>query len=237
MVGYKGNLDDPTYQIMVRELVKIINEYADNEKVVCDIGCYDDYLVDKVKYKKYYLVDREFIKEELRFFDKKNEYNLIYIEKDINDFLDFAIKSELYFDVVIINSLVEHLTINERDNAFYKIRKILKDSGVLILSYPNCKSLNRLLGVEMGIIPDPTALDEGDKRVEHKIMYDWKALRHFEQYLRMKLIREDGIMFKPLPNSMMVKYFGHELDLFVEIGKQIGPPYCGLLLGVYKKIF
>jgi hypothetical protein len=48
MAGYKGNLDDLTYQIIEKETIRIINEYVDNSKDVCDIVCYDDYLVYKI---------------------------------------------------------------------------------------------------------------------------------------------------------------------------------------------
>lgn len=237
MAGYKGNLDNKTYQAIEKETIRIINEYVDNNKDVCDIGCYDDYLVDKIKYKTICLVDLEFDKVVQRYWNSNEEHNLIYIEKDINDFLEYAIKEEITFDVIIMGSLVEHLTHHQRDSAFYKIRKILNESGILIITYPNCKSLNRLLGVEMNIIPHAGHLGSGDIRVGHKAMYSWNALRQFEGGLKMKLIREEGIMFKPLPNSMMDKYFGHELDLFIDIGKKLGSPYCGLILGIYQKIF
>jgi len=231
MTGYKDILDDPTYQAIQNEIIKIINEYVDNEKDVCDIGCYDDYIASKIKYRTMYLVDREFKDKE------NNKDNLIYVEKGINDFLDYAIENEITFDVIIMSGLVEHLSLHERDNAFYKMRKVLNDSGILIITYPNCKSLNRLLGVEMNIIPHAGYLDSGDIRLGHKVMYSWNSLKRFEGVLKMKLIREEGIMFKPLPNSMMAKYFGHELDLFIDIGKKLGSPYCGEILGVYQKIF
>lgn len=236
MVGYKDTLDDLTYQAIENEIIKIINEYVDDEKDVCDIGCYDDYLADKIKYRNLSMVDKNFEWEKLRFLNG-GKYNIYYIENDINEFLDFAIKDEITFDVIIMSGLVEHLTLHERDNAFYKMRNVLNDSGILILTYPNCKSLNRLLGVEMNIIPYACALDVADRRLGHKVMYSWKALTRFEGLLNMKLIREEGIMFKPLPNAMMAKYFGHELNLFIDIGKKLGSPYCGEILGVYQKIF
>jgi len=89
----------------------------------------------------------------------------------------------------------------------------------------------------MNHLPTANALSPGDRLVGHYYMYDWRAIAHFGMYLGMREIKRTGIMFKPLPNPLMDKYFQEELDLFIEIGKKLGLRACGYILVIYQGVY
>lgn len=234
MIQKKGFMDSyktKTFRRIFEEFRNtILLKYADGlDKVVCSIGSHNDMLAQQINFKELHLVD-------LKFGECKYKYNkyIHYYEMDLNEFITHAIGLGFKFDVIIMSSIIEHLTHVEKVNCLKRIKKLLNPNGVFILGYPNAHSINRLLGVEMGLLSYAAEIKARDKEVGHKHMYSWRSLYAFRGYIGLKEIETKGIMFKPLPNSMMDKYFSDKLDTFIELGKELGIQACAYIVVVYK---
>jgi len=211
------------------ETFKTIKKYTTKEDQVLVLGSHDDYIVNEVNFKQIYLVDLKFGERKY-----KSDPNIFYYEMDLNEFIDNVEESGFKTDVIIMSSVIEHLTIEGKNLCLRRIKKLLKPNGIFILSYPNCRSMNRLLGREMGLLRNPSDISEGDKEVGHKNMYCVYSINMFTTILDLKLVDKRGFMFKPIPNAMMDKYFSDKLDTFIEIGKELGINACAYITLVYK---
>ena len=90
-----------------------------------------------------------------------------------------------------MGNVLEHL--NNVPIVFQNIHKIINPHGHLIVTFPNARSLNRMLGVNMGILLDPFQLSEDDKRVGHVKMYSPEYLGYLGQLTELKLKQEIGL--------------------------------------------
>lgn len=236
MIQKKGFMDSyktKTFRRVFEEFRNtILLKYADGlDKVICSLGSHNDMLAEQINFKELHLVDLEFGECKYKY-NKYIHYHETSVEK-IFGYEDFKGK----FDVVIMKDLVEHLNLFMADFVLSLMHHILAPNGIFILTYPNGRSTNRLLGRELGMLRQPTDLSEADKKVGHKHMYCYYDLKHFDKLIDMKKIQEIGIMFKPLSNSQMDKYFSEkELDTFIQIGYDIGPKACCHIGGVYQNV-
>ncbi|KKM87750.1 hypothetical protein LCGC14_1265790 [marine sediment metagenome] len=228
--GYMGSYSTKTNQRIFEEFINtILLKYcSDSNKIICSLGSYDDVLVDQIKFKELYLVDIKF-----GTCHHKSNTNIHYFEDTVKNIMtheDFQNR----MDVVLMTTIVEHLDEKLLNYIFTHMKNILTNNGLFIFTVPNACSMNRLVGVQLGMLKYPTELDKGDKLVGHKKMYCYRDMPYFLRWLRMKKIEDIGIMFKPLSNSQMDKYFGENLETFIQIGRDLGPKVCSYIGGVYQ---
>ncbi len=98
------------------------------QDVVLDIGAYDCALRDHVQYKEYHAVDLTRLKEGVLLVNVSYE-KLPYPDQK--------------FDVVVMSMLLSHV-----DNPIFTLkeaRRVLKDSGKLVLVFTNIENVNKLL--------------------------------------------------------------------------------------------
>ncbi len=214
-------------------MYKEIKPFTSFNKSVLVLGSFDDSVADEIEFKELYLVEMKF--GDCKYKDK--DKRIQYFEIGLVEFIARSIELNRKFDLIIMTGVIEHLVHQDKTYCLGKIGRLLTENGIFILGYPNCSSTNRLLGVEMNHLPYACALSSGDREIGHYYMYDWRATSHFGMYLGMKEIRKIGIMFKPLPNSLMDKYFKKELDVFIEIGKELGIKACGYILVIYQGFY
>ena len=225
MIGYKTKINN-TYQIIIDKTIKILSQYCNNNSNILEIGCYTDYIADKIEYNKLDLVDLKFGKCEF-----KDNKNIRYYEMDAEVFIK---ETKNKYDIIYMFDVIEHIYPFKRDRILSGLKNILKRDGIVILSYPNSRSSNRLLGVELGFLSRPEDLGEGDIRVGHKQMLSWRSLTLLAKILDLELIKKEGVMFKPLSNSLMDGYFINDLDKFVNLGKKLGYKSCARIIGIFQ---
>ena len=83
-------------------------------------------------------------------------------EFQANIVLDYfeTFDSDERFDCIVMGFILEH--VDDPSFLLDRYKKFLKPSGVMYVAVPNAKSLNRRLGVELGIIDDIYSLNEND---------------------------------------------------------------------------
>jgi len=227
LVGDFSSLNSTNCEKILRDLmIETLKGICNRETDVLDIGAHNIYVAKHLSYKSITLVD-------LRFHEvDPNLENVKYVNEEIYRFLKTNKKK---FDVAILSLFIEHI------HSPYALLNVLYEhlnkDGKIFIRYPNARSVNRLVGAEIGMINTPYTLSEADKKVGHLYMYDWDFVEEIEWKTdrRYKLIEAGGNLFKPLPLAIMDKYFGDKMDIFIKIGKELHPKICAEIWCIIKK--
>ena len=129
------------------------------------------------------------------------------------------------FDSVVMINFLEH--VDDPVASICKARSLLAEGGEVVAFVPNALSLNRRLGVAMGIIKNPYELSEADLKVGHRRFYDMNKLAEDFVNGRMIPIEIGGLFLKPLPNAQMKSWSPELREALYVVGGEL-PEYCGL---------
>jgi 2-polyprenyl-3-methyl-5-hydroxy-6-metoxy-1,4-benzoquinol methylase len=128
------------------------------------------------------------------------------------------------YDTVILAHILEHV-----DNPVEIIKigkKFLKKEGVLLIDVPNANSINRLVGVKMGLLKDKYELHSGDIRIGHRRVYDFESLEKDIHNAGMKVTSKGGVYFKPVANDQIEKFWTEDMvQGFLKLGEDY-PELC-----------
>lgn len=133
------------------------------------------------------------------------------------------------FDIIIMGFVLEHVDDPELIVSRYK--KLLKPGGRVFIAVPNAKSLNRRLGLEMGIIDDIYSLNANDLALGHKRQFCRDTLKQLLVGNGYRIVSEEGIYLKPLPLSVLqtMPDFHASLQAMLKVGIDF-PDLCVALL-------
>src|SRR5690348_1772357 len=107
-------------------------------------------------------------------------------------FEELALKDS--FDLVVMHHVLEHL--ERPEPVLQGIRKLVRDSGILVLSVPNAHALSRQLAVRMGLLESLYALTENDHKHRHHRGYDWQTSEHAAQSAGYSVVGRHGLSMK-----------------------------------------
>lgn len=141
--------------------------------------------------KKHIVIDGSQIVIE-NFKQRHPEYNGKIVYSYFEDYED----KEL-FDYIVMGFVLEHV-----DNPaliLKKYRDRLKPGGKLYAAVPNGKSLNRRLGVAMGMIDDIYSLNKNDIALGHRRQYCAETFQHEIEQSGFNINHIEGIYLKPFP--------------------------------------
>ena len=134
------------------------------------------------------------------------------------------------FDVIVMGFILEH---GEAPGYLLeRFRRFLKPSGRLYVAVPNAKSMNRRLGVELGIIDDIYDLNTNDHALGHRRQYCLDTLKQELTQCGYTLTHQEGIYLKPLPLSVLktLPDFEANLQAMLHIGVDFPELCVGLLI-------
>jgi trans-aconitate methyltransferase len=135
--------------------------------------------------------------------------------------------SPVLFDSVICTYVLEHVV--DPVVVLRQCRNWLKPHGVLCVAVPNAASLNRRMGVRMGLQKDVHELTEMDLKMGHRRIYDGPMLEAdlvsagFQVDLRLTT------MCKPLPNAMFAHLSDAQLEGLFDLGDELPEDQRGIL--------
>lgn len=109
------------------------------------------------------------------------------------------------FDAIVMARALEHLV--DPRPTLRRVAGWLADGGELHVMVPNARSFHRLIGVAMGLLPAPDALNERDVAFGHHRVYDPTTLRGELEGAGLEVVEEGGSSLKFLANAQM-----HALD-------------------------
>ena len=110
-------------------------------------------------------------------------------------------------------------------------RRFLKPGGKMYVAVPNAKSMNRRLGLELGLIDDIYSLNANDIALGHVRQYCRDTLTATVRQAGYRITHEEGIYLKPLPLAMLktMDDFDANLQAMLRVGVDF-PDLCVALL-------
>jgi SAM-dependent methyltransferase len=147
----------------------------------------------------------------------------------VHDYFE-AFDSKQLFDVVIMGFILEH--VDDPGLLLERYKGFLKPGGRIFVAVPNAKSLNRRLGLELGIIDDIYSLNENDLALGHKRQFCRDTLKQLTAEHGYKVVYEEGIYLKPLPLGVLqtLPDFQANLQAMLKVGVDFPDLCVGLLM-------
>lgn len=138
--------------------------------------------------------------------------------------------TEEKFDVIIMGFILEH--VEDPGLILRRYRKFLKPGGKLFVAVPNAKSMNRRLGVELGLIDDIYSLNANDHALGHRRQYCLDTLKSELVESGYRVNYEEGIYLKPLPLGVLktVPDFEANLQAMLRVGIEFPALCVGILI-------
>ena len=139
------------------------------------------------------------------------------------------------FDVIIMGFVLEH--VDDPGVILDRFKKFLAPGGRLFVAVPNAKSLNRRLGLELGMIDDIYDLNENDLALGHQRQFCRETLKSLLSEHGLEADWEEGIYLKPLPLAFIQQLprFRDNLQAMLEVGVDFPDLCVGLLMEVREK--
>lgn len=133
------------------------------------------------------------------------------------------------FDVILMGFVLEH--VDDPALIVERFKQFLAPGGRLFVAVPNAKSMNRRLGLEMGMIKDIYELNENDHALGHQRQFCRDSLKSLLSSCGFKVTWEEGVYLKPLPLGYMqsLPRFRDNLQAMLEVGVEF-PDLCVALL-------
>jgi SAM-dependent methyltransferase len=133
------------------------------------------------------------------------------------------------FDVIVMGFVLEH--VDDPVALLSRYRKFLKPGGRVYVVVPNAKSLNRRLGLAMGMIADIYDLNETDHKLGHQRNFCRETLADTVRQAGYAITHEEGIYLKPLPLGVLKTMSDLDANLraMLEVGVDF-PDLCVALL-------
>ncbi len=132
-------------------------------------------------------------------------------------FEDFS-PPESYTNIVMAH-ILEH--VEEPVGILKRAATWLAPEGRIHVIVPNALSLHRLAGVKMGLLPEPTSLNEDDVRIGHRRVYTPEALEADVAASGLRQVYKEGYFLKPLSNRQIEESWSQELiDAYYELGRE-----------------
>lgn len=134
------------------------------------------------------------------------------------------------FDVIVMGFILEH--VDDPDFILERYRSFLTLRGKLYVAVPNAKSLNRRLGLELGLIDDIYGLNANDIALGHQRQYCRDTLKRAVERAGYRVTHEEGIYLKPLPLSVLKTLgdFEANLQAMLRVGIEFPDLCVGLLM-------
>jgi trans-aconitate methyltransferase len=134
------------------------------------------------------------------------------------------------YDNIVFAHVLEHVA--EPLAILEKLSSLLSDRGRLCIIVPNALSLHRLVGVKMGMLTEPTDLNDADISVGHRRVYTSEGLRADIGASGLSVEAWGGIFIKPLANAQIQDQWSDALiEGYFLLGRDL-PELCSELYAV-----
>lgn len=138
-------------------------------------------------------------------------------------------ETEARFDAIVMGFVLEH--VDDPVAILRHYRPLLKPGGKVWVAVPNAKSMNRRLGLAMGMIPDIYELNATDHMLGHQRNYCRDTLRADCEAAGYRVTHEEGMYLKPLPLGVLktLPDMDANMNAMMEVGVDF-PDLCVALL-------
>jgi 2-polyprenyl-3-methyl-5-hydroxy-6-metoxy-1,4-benzoquinol methylase len=134
------------------------------------------------------------------------------------------------YDTVIIDHVLEHVA--DPQAILGRARGWIAPGGRMIVGVPNAHSIHRLVGVKMGLLADPTDLNDRDRAVGHRRVYTPESFERVLRAARLRPVHLGGVFLKPLSNRQIQDGWDDALkEAFYQLGSEF-PGHAAELFAV-----
>lgn len=123
------------------------------------------------------------------------------------------------FDTIIMGHILEH--VEDPIYILNKFKGYLNDGGKIIITVPNAKSFHRIAAVKMGLLKSIYELNDTDKRIGHKRVFDFEKIKNDATKAGLIVVEQDGYWLKFLSNNQIMESWNDELiKTYMELGSE-----------------
>lgn len=164
------------------------------------------------------------------FKEKNEELSLEIVESYFENF-----STPERFDVIIMGFILEH--VDNPGLILDRFKEFLRPDGRMFVAVPNAKSLNRRLGLELGMIDDIYSLNTNDLAQGHQRQFCRETLKMLLSEHGLEAVWEEGIYLKPLPLAFLQQLprFSENLQAMLEVGVDFPELCVGILMEIRQK--
>jgi SAM-dependent methyltransferase len=137
------------------------------------------------------------------------------------------------FDAIVMGFVLEH--VDDPVAVLSRFRQFLEPEGSLYVAVPNAKSLNRRLGLELGLIDDIYSLNANDRALGHLRQYCVDSLRAQVEGCGYRIGHVEGIYLKPLPLKVLLGLENPEANMQAML--RVGVDFPELCVAILMQAF
>lgn len=134
---------------------------------------------------------------------------------------------ETPYDSIVATHILEH--VHEPVGVLRRMGSWLAPGGELHVVVPNAESINRRIGMKLGMLEEIDQLTEPDFAVGHRRIYRESLLDDHVAEAGLEIVEKLGIVLKPLSNAQMLDWPRDLLDAFYELGFEMPVSMCSEL--------
>lgn len=182
-------------EMLVEREIELIKKYHREGLSVLEVGCGSGYSTERLCkiFKDYEVIEpsKKNIELMLKKIPDMKVYNCL-----LEDF-----STDNKYDIILFLNIIEHV-----ENPIESLKSLipfLKDEGVVIISCPNCMSMNRRIGLKMGMLKNYHDLAPKDIKVGHRRLYTVEMLKDHCIESGLRVISMKGIYLKPFSEKQM----------------------------------
>jgi len=214
-------------ELLVDREVSLISRMVSNKSRAIEIGCGNGYSTERLVKVFDNLLVIEPSKKNIELMQNRIGKEIETCNALLEDF-----HTDEKFDNIIFLNVLEHVV--DPVGALMKIESLLSDDGQVFICVPNCMSLNRRAGYEMGLLESYDKFAPKDILVGHRRLYTVEMLAEHIEEANLVLDEMRGIYLKPLAESQMINLGMDAVKAFYLLGED-APQYCANLFAVAKK--
>jgi trans-aconitate methyltransferase len=154
--------------------------------------------------------------------------NISNVTKILSLIEDFAPSGK--FNTVIVDHVLEHVA--DPPSILLRARDWLAPGGRMIVGVPNAHSIHRLIGVKLGLLADPTDLNDRDRAVGHRRVYTPGSFEQELEVAGLRVVKLGGVFLKPLSSQQIQDGWDDALkEAFFQLGTEF-PRHAAELFAV-----
>ncbi len=133
-------------------------------------------------------------------------------------------ESDGLFDHILLSNVLEHL--QSPGLALKRCSERLAPGGCVHILSPNCESLNRRIGLKMGILKSLRDISGYERSLGHLHAFTVSEMKGLVAAAGLKELECFGTQLKPVPTPEIMQWPSERIDAFLDIAPEMPVEIC-----------